>query len=73
MAVGEYAELVRRGGADAGLGGRASVATDKFEAAAAVSADLRPGDVVVVKASRGLGLEVVAEQLRGEPQSGEQR
>jgi UDP-N-acetylmuramoyl-tripeptide--D-alanyl-D-alanine ligase len=37
--------------------------TDKEEALAAVRAVLAPGDVVLVKASRGLALDTVAEAL----------
>jgi UDP-N-acetylmuramoyl-tripeptide--D-alanyl-D-alanine ligase len=35
------------------------------DAAARLRADLRPGDVVLVKGSRSAGLEVVAENLEG--------
>jgi UDP-N-acetylmuramoyl-tripeptide--D-alanyl-D-alanine ligase len=35
------------------------------EAAAALREDLRPGDVVLVKGSRSVGLELVAENLTG--------
>jgi UDP-N-acetylmuramoyl-tripeptide--D-alanyl-D-alanine ligase len=37
------------------------------EAAEAVMADARPGDLVLVKASRAIGLERVAERLMEEP------
>jgi UDP-N-acetylmuramoyl-tripeptide--D-alanyl-D-alanine ligase len=44
-------------------------AADRDEAHALVAAHVRPGDAVLVKASRGIGLETVAEALsRGEPE-----
>ena len=45
--------------------GEAHPAGDAAEAAALASELVRPGDVVLVKASRGVGLEVVAEALAG--------
>ena len=39
------------------------VAADAGEAASLVARLVRPGDVVLVKASRGIGLETVAEAL----------
>ena len=47
----------------AAFGGEAHVAGDAREAAAVVASLVRPGDVVLVKASRGIGLETVAEAL----------
>jgi UDP-N-acetylmuramoyl-tripeptide--D-alanyl-D-alanine ligase len=41
----------------------AVVAADKSEAAAIVLGGLGPADVVLVKASRGLALDTVAEQI----------
>jgi UDP-N-acetylmuramoyl-tripeptide--D-alanyl-D-alanine ligase len=46
--------------------GEAHAVADAAEAAALASELVRPGDVVLVKASRGVGLEVVAEALAGE-------
>jgi UDP-N-acetylmuramoyl-tripeptide--D-alanyl-D-alanine ligase len=46
--------------------GEAHAAADAAEAAALARSLVRPGDVVLVKASRGVGLEVVAEALAGE-------
>jgi UDP-N-acetylmuramoyl-tripeptide--D-alanyl-D-alanine ligase len=43
--------------------GEAHVVADAREAAALASELVRPGDVVLVKASRGIGLETVAEAL----------
>ena len=47
----------------AAFGREAHVATDAAEAASLVARLVRPGDVVLVKASRGIGLETVAEAL----------
>jgi UDP-N-acetylmuramoyl-tripeptide--D-alanyl-D-alanine ligase len=45
-------------------GGEAYPVADAGEAAALLPEVLQPGDVVLVKGSRGVGLEVVAEALR---------
>ncbi|HWK28348.1 MAG TPA: UDP-N-acetylmuramoyl-tripeptide--D-alanyl-D-alanine ligase [Solirubrobacter sp.] len=45
------------------FGGASFVASDAGEAAAVASSVVRPGDTVLVKASRGIGLETVAEAL----------
>jgi UDP-N-acetylmuramoyl-tripeptide--D-alanyl-D-alanine ligase len=45
------------------FGGESFVAADAGEAAALVATLVRPGDLVLVKASRGIGLETVAEAL----------
>jgi UDP-N-acetylmuramoyl-tripeptide--D-alanyl-D-alanine ligase len=42
---------------------RAVPVTDKAEAVAIVTSDLAPGDVVLVKASRGLALDTVADEI----------
>ena len=42
---------------------RSSSAADTERAGAELAERLRPGDVVLVKASRGIGLETVAEAL----------
>jgi len=47
-------------------GGEAHAAADAAEAAALARKLVRPGDTVLVKASRGVGLEVVAEALAEE-------
>jgi UDP-N-acetylmuramoyl-tripeptide--D-alanyl-D-alanine ligase len=52
------------------FGGEAHVVADAREAAVVVSELVRPGDVVLVKASRGIGLETVAEALTGAPARG---
>jgi len=64
VAVGEGARAVHLGAAHEGSWGDES--TFVPDAAAAVEllrAELRPGDIVLVKASRACGLEVVAESL----------
>ncbi|MDO4784330.1 MAG: UDP-N-acetylmuramoyl-tripeptide--D-alanyl-D-alanine ligase [Propionibacteriaceae bacterium] len=58
LAVGDFADDIVAGAAGNGVAGRK---VGKEEVAAAL--DLRPGDVVLLKASRGVGLETVAQQL----------
>ena len=65
IAVGGYAADQVRG---AGPAVDATVASDRDAAAAAAMAWLRPADVALVKASRGLALESVAEQLSMGPE-----
>ncbi|HWT26162.1 MAG TPA: UDP-N-acetylmuramoyl-tripeptide--D-alanyl-D-alanine ligase, partial [Solirubrobacteraceae bacterium] len=48
------------------FGGEARAVGDAMEAAAVARDLVAPGDVVLVKGSRGVGLEVVAEALRAE-------
>jgi UDP-N-acetylmuramoyl-tripeptide--D-alanyl-D-alanine ligase len=56
-------------GANGGAGGRAVHRVDTAaEAAALLPTLIAPGDTVLVKGSRGVGLEVVAETLQGTPQ-----
>jgi UDP-N-acetylmuramoyl-tripeptide--D-alanyl-D-alanine ligase len=45
------------------FGGTVELAADAAEAASVVASLVRPGDVVLVKASRGIGLEAVTEAL----------
>jgi UDP-N-acetylmuramoyl-tripeptide--D-alanyl-D-alanine ligase len=45
------------------FGGESHVVADAAEAAELAASIVRPGDVVLVKASRGIGLETVAEAL----------
>jgi UDP-N-acetylmuramoyl-tripeptide--D-alanyl-D-alanine ligase len=64
LAVGAEAQHVVSGAAAGGAD--ALRLTDKSEAQAQLSR-LHPGDVVLVKASRGVGLETVAADLLGAP------
>ncbi len=52
------------------FGGQTRVVADAAAAAAAAVELVRPGDVVLVKASRGIRLEAVAEALAGAPARG---
>ena len=66
LAVGEFAEDVIRGARDAGILGDATEAVAAAdEAAARAKETVREGDVVLVKGSRAVGLEVVVEALLG--------
>jgi UDP-N-acetylmuramoyl-tripeptide--D-alanyl-D-alanine ligase len=65
VALGEFAPLLV-----ADQPGRARVAQDVAEAAAWVRADVVPGDVVLVKASRGLALNLVADEILRSPDTG---
>ena len=62
VALGEFAPLLV-----AGQTGRARVARDTAEAAAWVRDEVAPGDVVLVKASRGLALNLVADEILRTP------
>jgi UDP-N-acetylmuramoyl-tripeptide--D-alanyl-D-alanine ligase len=64
IAVGEFAAEVVAGAREAGLpADRALVADGRRTMSAAVRAELAPGDTVLVKASRGLALDTVAEEI----------
>jgi UDP-N-acetylmuramoyl-tripeptide--D-alanyl-D-alanine ligase len=63
VAVGAGAAPAAAGAA--ALDGRAHAVPDAAAAAALLAAELRPGDVVLVKASRGIGLDVLATELLG--------
>jgi len=65
VALGEFAPLLV---ADAP--GRARVAESVSQAAAWVRAEVAPGDVVLVKASRGLALNLVADEILRTPAPG---
>jgi UDP-N-acetylmuramoyl-tripeptide--D-alanyl-D-alanine ligase len=67
IAVGPGARPIHMGAAHEGSWGEESVAVSSVdEAIEVVAREVRPGDVVLVKASRAIGLERVAEALLGE-------
>jgi UDP-N-acetylmuramoyl-tripeptide--D-alanyl-D-alanine ligase len=73
IAVGERARAIELGAADEGLSGsEASWVPDVDSALALLETELEPGDVVLVKASRAVGLESVAEALLARDDLGEQ-
>ncbi len=63
VAVGELAAEVVAGAESVGTGVRAEVARDREDVVRRVLADVAPGDVILVKASRGLALDTVAAAL----------
>jgi UDP-N-acetylmuramoyl-tripeptide--D-alanyl-D-alanine ligase len=64
VAIGEHAAQITSAAVAAGLPAtRAVEVTDKAAAVAVVTSDLGPGDVVLVKASRGLALDTVADEI----------
>ena len=64
VAIGDYAVQLTGAAVAAGLAStRAVMVADKPDAVAAVTAGLGPGDVVLVKASRGLALNTVADDI----------
>lgn len=64
IAVGQHAAQITGAALDAGLPAQRSVAVvDKTDAVALVKAGLSPGDVVLVKASRALALDTVADDI----------
>jgi UDP-N-acetylmuramoyl-tripeptide--D-alanyl-D-alanine ligase len=68
LAVGSGARMIHAGASHEGSGGQASaVVADADEAIAVLRAELRPGDVVLVKASKVVGLRRVARVLSEDP------
>jgi UDP-N-acetylmuramoyl-tripeptide--D-alanyl-D-alanine ligase len=66
VACGELGQSFAEGAEQAGFDrARIVLADDATAAAAAVKAMVKPGDVVLVKASRGMKLEQVAQALQG--------
>ncbi|HEX5907854.1 MAG TPA: UDP-N-acetylmuramoyl-tripeptide--D-alanyl-D-alanine ligase [Propionibacteriaceae bacterium] len=64
VTIGEYATRITSAAVAAGLPAtRAVPVTAKTDAVAVVTRDLGPGDVVLVKASRGLALDTVADEI----------
>jgi len=64
IAVGQWAETVLEGAREAGFRGEATAAADAAGGAAAASAVVRPGDICLVKGSRGVHLEHVVASLK---------
>lgn len=74
MVVGRGAMAIAAGALDAGMDpARISTAADADAVLALLPPRLRPGDVVLVKASRGIGLDRVVDGLRDELGQGERR
>src|SRR5205085_11475190 len=72
LAVGDAARPIERAAAlEGSWDGAASWLPDVGTAIAALRDELRPGDVVLVKASRAVGLERVALALADDPAAGE--
>jgi UDP-N-acetylmuramoyl-tripeptide--D-alanyl-D-alanine ligase len=64
LAVGPEARMIHAGAGHEGSGGQESAtAADVDEAIAVLRAELRPGDIVLVKASNSVGLQRVAKAL----------
>ena len=64
VAIGDYANRITKAAVDAGLPPTSAVAVaDKPAAVAVLTAGLGPRDVVLVKASRGLALDTVADDI----------
>jgi UDP-N-acetylmuramoyl-tripeptide--D-alanyl-D-alanine ligase len=64
IAIGNYASQITAAAQAAGLpASRALAVADKTDAVALVTAGLGPGDVVLVKASRALALDTVADEI----------
>ncbi len=73
VCVGDGARAMHLGAAQEGSWGNESMWVPDVDAAiAAVRADVRPGDVVLVKASRAIGLEAVAAALLADSGDGAQ-
>jgi UDP-N-acetylmuramoyl-tripeptide--D-alanyl-D-alanine ligase len=71
VVVGDGAAGIDRGARKAGIASdRSEVVADRRAALDRLLEILRPGDVVLVKASRGIALEVLVEDLRAALDSG---
>src|SRR5690349_20535020 len=65
VAVGPFAALYSSGARDAGMNATNIIeARDRAAAMSALERNLRPGDVVLVKASRGAELDLLVDELR---------
>ncbi|MGJ3507324.1 UDP-N-acetylmuramoyl-tripeptide--D-alanyl-D-alanine ligase [Enemella sp. A6] len=71
VAVGQNAEAMCRGARQAGKAEGLEAIADPADVAGWLAPRIRPGDTVVVKASRGLALERVAEALASESDTSE--
>jgi UDP-N-acetylmuramoyl-tripeptide--D-alanyl-D-alanine ligase len=68
VAVGDFAEALAQGALAAGMAAdRVATLADKSGAAELVRGGLSVGDAVLVKASRGLALDTVAEEIWTSP------
>ena len=66
IAVGSVAQQIESGAVSAGLSPEVISRVDNAPTAIRKALELvQPGDVVLIKASRGIGLEVVAQALVG--------
>ncbi|MGI8769198.1 MAG: UDP-N-acetylmuramoyl-tripeptide--D-alanyl-D-alanine ligase [Propionibacteriaceae bacterium] len=73
ITVGPLSGAIADGALDAGLGGdRVTVVQDKEVAGELVAGELGPEHVVLIKASRGMGLETIADRLLRAEGSGAQ-
>ncbi|MBA8794314.1 UDP-N-acetylmuramoyl-tripeptide--D-alanyl-D-alanine ligase [Friedmanniella endophytica] len=72
LTVGDHADVIREGARAAGLGGEETAVFDTVDALReALLAEVASTDVVLVKASRAIGLETVADALLGDgPEQG---
>jgi UDP-N-acetylmuramoyl-tripeptide--D-alanyl-D-alanine ligase len=66
LTVGDYGRLIREGAVEAGYPTERAVAFESNdEAVASLLPRRRPGDVILVKGSRGMAMESVVRALRG--------
>ncbi len=65
VAIGPFASLYSQGARDAGMSAADIIETrDRAAALSSLEHNLRPGDVVLVKASRGAELDLLVDELR---------
>ncbi len=69
IVVGEYAEYIAEGARAAGYTGEMYTCAAATDAVDLIGAHLQCGDVVLVKASRAVGLEIVVEAVTGKRSS----